>query len=26
VCPTAPVEPRGFEPRTSAVQGRRSPG
>jgi hypothetical protein len=22
----APVEPRGFEPRTSAVQGRRSPG
>jgi len=23
-CP--PVEPRGFEPRTSAVQGRRSPG
>lgn len=26
VAPPAPVEPRGFEPRTSAVQGRRSPG
>jgi len=24
-CPRG-VEPRGFEPRTSAVQGRRSPG
>ena len=25
-CPAHPVEPRGFEPRTSAVQRRRSPG